>query len=408
MKTEVHSQEKTAAEPGTNSVTTRVAVTLDDTTHQLRRIWQQLLGIESVGLNQNYFDLGGDSILAVQLFAQIEQVFKVKLPVATLFDAPTINELAQVLRRESPSSGWSPLVAIQAAGSRPPLFCIHGAGGNVLIYRELALNLGSDQPVYGLQSPGLDGSCAPLTKVEDMAALYVQEIRQVRPVGPYFLGGYCGGGTIAYEVAQQLSRSGDQVALLALFDSMNWSVFPPPTPLDKSYYNCQKFVFHALNFLRLDWEGQSKFFREKLQILRSRIPIWRAMLLARLFRNSGPEKSESRILGEIWENNDRACSRYVPKPYSGVVTDFRPLKQYRMFDNPDARWDRLAKGGQEVVTLPVYPAGMLVEPYVKHLAKALRMSIDRAMSGGQAAALESLPTQGEEIELATGVTKKEH
>src|SRR5215831_6732327 len=108
MKTEFHSQEKTAAEPVTDSVTTRVSLTLDDKTHQLRRIWQQLLGIDSVGLDQNYFDLGGDSILAVQLFAQIEQVFKVKLPVATLFDAPTIKELAQVLRRESPSSGWSP------------------------------------------------------------------------------------------------------------------------------------------------------------------------------------------------------------------------------------------------------------------------------------------------------------
>src|SRR6516164_3688444 len=99
MKTELHSHENMAAEPFTNSVTTRVSVTLDDTTHRLRRIWQQLLGIESVDLDQNYFDLGGDSILAVQLFAQIEQVFKVKLPVATLFDAPTIKELARVLRR---------------------------------------------------------------------------------------------------------------------------------------------------------------------------------------------------------------------------------------------------------------------------------------------------------------------
>jgi len=406
MKTELHSQETTAAEPVTNSVT-RVSVQLDDSTQQLRRIWQRLLGIESVDLDQNYFDLGGDSILAVQLFAQIEQVFKVKLPVATLFDAPTITELAQALRRESPSSGWSPLVAIQAAGSRPPFFCIHGAGGNVLIYRELALNLGPDQPIYGLQSPGLDGSCAPLPRVEDMAALYVKEIRKVRPLGPYFLGGYCGGGTIAYEVAQQLRRSGDQVALLALFDSMNWSVFPPPTPLAKGYYNCQKFVFHAMNFLRLDREGQAKFFAEKLQILRSRIPIWRGMLLARLFRNSGPERSESRILGEIWENNDRACSQYVPTPYSGVVTDFRPLKQYRMFDNPEAKWDRLAQAGQEVVTLPVYPAGMLVEPYVKHLANALRASIDKAMNGCQAGPLEG-QTHREQIEVPSGVTKKEH
>ncbi|HXY07799.1 MAG TPA: thioesterase domain-containing protein [Terriglobales bacterium] len=408
MKTELHSEDKMSADPVTNSVTTRVSLTLDDTTLQLRRIWQQLLGVESVGLDQNYFDLGGDSILAVQLFAQIEQVFKVKLPVATLFDAPTIKELAQVLRRESPSSGWSPLVTIQAGGSRPPFFCIHGAGGNVLIYRELALHLGSDQPFYGLQSPGLDGSCAPLKKVEDMAALYVQEIRKAQPLGPYFLGGYCGGGTIAYEVAQQLRRDGEQVALLALFDSMNWSVFPPPTTLDKSYYNCQKLVFHAMNFLRLDWDGQSKFFMEKLRILRSRIPIWRGMVLARLFNNSETGRSESRILGEIWENNDRACSQYVPKPYAGVVTDFRPLKQYRMFDNPGARWERLAQAGQQIVTLPVYPAGMLVEPYVKHLADALRKSIDRAMSGYQPGPLQNPPARREEIAVASGVKKEEH
>jgi phthiocerol/phenolphthiocerol synthesis type-I polyketide synthase E len=391
----------------TDSGTPRGSVTPDDAARQLRLIWQQLLGIESVGLDQNYFDLGGDSILAVQLFAQIEKVFGVKLPVATLFDAPTIEELARILCHDSPASGWSPLVAIQPAGSRPPFFCMHGAGGNVLIYRDLSLNLGSDQPFYGLQSQGLDGTCAPLTRVEDMAALYVKEIRKVQSHGPYFLGGYCGGGTIAYEVAQQFRRSGDAVALLALFDTMNWSVFPLPSALKKGYYNCQKLMFHAMNFLRLDWQGQSKFFAEKLQILRSRIPIWRAILLAKLFHNSGRGKSESRILGEIWENNDRASSQYVPKPYSGVVTDFRPLKQYRMFDTPDAKWDRLAQAGQEVVTLPVYPAGMLVEPYVKHLANALRTSIEKAMSGSQAGPLK-VQTHREQIEVPSGITIKEH
>jgi phthiocerol/phenolphthiocerol synthesis type-I polyketide synthase E len=399
MKIVLHSQENMTAESGTGSMTGPVSVTLDDATRQLRSIWQQLLGIESVGLDQNYFDLGGDSILAVQLFAQIEQVFAVKLPVATLFDAPTIEALAQILCHDSPASVWSPLVAIQPTGSRPPFFSMHGAGGNVLIYRDLSLNLGSDQPFYGLQSQGLDGSCAPLTTVEDMAARYVKEIRKVRPHGPYLLGGYCGGGTIAYEVAQQLTREGERVALLALFDSMNWSMFPPLTILDKTYYHGQKFVFHAMNFLRLDGAGQSKFFREKLRILRSRIPIWRATLMARLFESAGTGRSESRILAEIWQNNDRACSKYVPKPYSGRVTDFRPLKQYRMFDNPDAKWEHLASEGQEVVTLPVYPAGMLVEPYVKHLAKALRMSIDRAMSLSQRVPFESQPAHDEAMEV---------
>ena len=104
---------------------------------------KKLLGVESIGLDQNYFDLGGDSVLAVHLFAQIEKVFDVKLPLATLFEAPTIQELAGILRSEASTSGWSPLVAIQPSGSRPPFFCIHGAGGNVLIYRELSQNLGS-------------------------------------------------------------------------------------------------------------------------------------------------------------------------------------------------------------------------------------------------------------------------
>src|SRR5208282_1067848 len=110
----------------------------DDTTRVLTEIWQRLLGVVHIEPNQNYFDLGGDSILAVQLFAEIEKVFKVKLPLATLFEAPTVAQLAQILRREAPTSGWSPLVPIQPTGSRPPFFCVHGAGGGVLFYRALS------------------------------------------------------------------------------------------------------------------------------------------------------------------------------------------------------------------------------------------------------------------------------
>src|SRR5947199_2570793 len=127
-----------------------VAIAEDDTTARLTRSWQELLGVEPIEADQNYFDLGGDSILAVQLFAHIQKVFQVKLPVATLFEAPTIEELARILRRETaPASGWSPLVAIQPAASSPSFFCIYGARGNVLIYRALSRHLGSDQPLYG-------------------------------------------------------------------------------------------------------------------------------------------------------------------------------------------------------------------------------------------------------------------
>jgi len=247
-----------------------------------------------------------------------------------------------------------------------------------LIYRDLSRNLGSDQPFYGLQSQGLDGSCPPLSKIEDMAALYLKEIQRVRPHGPYFLGGYCGGGTIAFEVAQQIQAQGEQVALLALFDTSNWSTIHPPSLLGRSYYACQKFVFHAANFFSLESDGRAKFFWEKAEALRSRIPVWRGMLLAKLGKGSRTAVSESRVLAQIWRANDRACWDYVPKPYPGVVTDFRPLKQYRMFNKPNAKWDRLARV-EEVVVLRVYPAGMLVEPFVKHLAIALRNSIDGAI-----------------------------
>src|SRR5438046_1693013 len=114
----------------TNESAIQVALADDNTVTELTRIWQDLLGVESISPDQNYFDLGGDSILAVQLFAQIEKVFQIKLPVATLFEAPTIEVLAQILQREAPASGWSLLVAIQPNGARPPFFCFHGAGGN--------------------------------------------------------------------------------------------------------------------------------------------------------------------------------------------------------------------------------------------------------------------------------------
>ena len=367
------------AEPIPDSPMSQTPAVGEDATAQLARIWQESLGVDSISLDQNYFDLGGDSSVAVRLFAQIEREFKVKLPLATLFEAPTIEELARVLSREASSSGWSPLVAIQTEGSRPPFFCMHGAGGHILVYRDLSRRLGSNQPFYGLQAPGLDGSRPPLTRVEDMAAMYVKEIRKMQPHGPYFLGGYCMGGTVALEVAQQIQAQGERVALLALFDTMDWSKIPIPSFLGKGYQSVQRLLFHAANFFRLDSRGMGRFFKEKVKTLRARIPVWRGMLRAEFGGQSPEATSESLVLAKLWQTNDRACVNYVPRPYSGRIIDFRPLKQYRAFDRPDAKWKHLAKGGLEVVVLPTYPAGMLVEPFVKYLAAALEKSIDDAI-----------------------------
>jgi phthiocerol/phenolphthiocerol synthesis type-I polyketide synthase E len=383
------------------------------TTQMLTRIWQELLGVDTIAADQNYFDLGGDSSLAVQLFARIEKEFGVKLPLATLFEAPTIEEQARVLEvqravnatpaiaskvmtisnvaessatpaspvtAEAPAarSGWSPLVTIQSPNpgqdTRPAFFCMHGAGGNVLIYRDLAKNLGADQPFYGLQAQGLDGTSAPLTTIEAMAELYAKEIRRAQAHGPYYIGGYCMGGTLAYEVARQLKSEGEEIALLALFDTMDWSKVKLPGPVGQLYHQSERIVFHVANFFRLDGHGKRRFFSEKVEALRNRLPVWRGMLMAEF----GSGAAQERVLGAIWQANDKACLAYAPQPLAGELTDFRPMKQYRMFDLPGGKWDQLALGGARVVELPVYPAGMLVEPFVKHLATALRTAIDDA------------------------------
>jgi thioesterase domain-containing protein/acyl carrier protein len=357
----------------------RTVVTDDAASQQLVRIWQNIFGLASVGVNDDFFDLGGESSLAVQMFAQIERTLKIKLPLATIYEAPTIQELARIVGGEVETQGWSPLVPIQPSGTRPPLFCFHGAGGNVLNYQKLSQHLGDDQPFYGLQSQGLDGTSSPLTTIEEMAALYVKHIRRVQAHGPYFLGGYCMGGTVAYEVAQQLHTSGETVALLALLDTMNWHKVPL-TLWSKSSYAWQQVLFHAANLITLDFDDQVKFFQEKLQVLWNRIPVWQGMLQAMFVRGRSGSKSNSMLLGQIWQTNDRACWNYIPQPYAGALVDFRPAKQYRVFRKPDLKWDQLAKEGQRVMILPVYPAGMLVEPFVKQLADALKASMDDAIA----------------------------
>jgi phthiocerol/phenolphthiocerol synthesis type-I polyketide synthase E len=358
---------------------------------QLTRIWEHILCVDSLTPDQNYFDLGGDSSLAVKMFAQIEEVFKVKLPIATLYQAPTVCELAEILRGAISTGRWLSLVQIQPNGTRFPFFCIHPHGGNVLVYRELSRHLGADQPFFGLQSRGLDGSEEPLTRIENMAELYAAEIRQAQPRGPYFIGGYCMGGAVAYEIARQLHAQGEQVALVALFDAMEFSQFHDPSFLQMSYYNCQRIFFHLANIMRLNSDNRSRFVSEKLRGLRVRLPVW----LARVLGNTAQvgTASQATVLGRIWKANFEAYLNYVAKPYAGTVVDIRPCRQYRMFDHEQFKWGRLARGGQKTVVLPVNPPAMLSDAFVAHLAQALRQCLDEAMDVSSVSADHTVPAR---------------
>jgi phthiocerol/phenolphthiocerol synthesis type-I polyketide synthase E len=342
----------------------------------LADIWQGTLGIKQINYDDNFFNLGGNSLIAVRIFAEIERIFGRRLPLAILIKAPTIKQLAAALREGDGTTSWTSLVEIQPGDSKPPIFFIHAAGGNLLIYRDLVRHLGPDQPVYGLQAQGMDGKEPFLTRIEDMAAKYVQEIQTVQPEGPYLLGGYCMGGTVALEMAQQLQAQNREVALLALMETYNFSNVPNSL-FDKVYYRIQQVEFHLRNLLLSD--RKMAFFQEKVKVAWSRRYVLFGAILSKLGLNFHLGNGQPSALFDVWEACDRASLEYVPKVYAGRITQFLPKKHYACFTGPELGWDKLAAGGLETYDLPVYPRGMLVEPFVPLLAEKLKVCIQNAL-----------------------------
>ena len=350
----------------------------DELEIRLADIWQRVLRTRRVGVTDNFFELGGHSLLAAQLFAKIETVLGRRLPLATIFRAPTVKQLASTLRQQEWKPNWSSLVAVQPAGSKPPLFLCHGAEGNVLLYRDLAICLGPDQPVYGLQSQGLDGSKNFPKCLEQMASHYVAEVRSLQPEGPYYLGGYCMGGGVSLEMAQQLHAQGQKVALVALLETYNICQNPKaPSLLLRCYYFAQTLKFHFENFTMLGRDDAFAFFRRKAKIQRSRIKaalhIWLSTRLPRLRRSERspyPHVSLARY-------NDRAFAQYRPQPFAGRLVLFRPKKYYARLDDPEFGWRGIARDGVDVRHLPVSPRGMLVQPFVRLLAEKLKVYLEK-------------------------------
>jgi amino acid adenylation domain-containing protein len=186
---------------------------------QLTQVWQELLDVEPISVKDNFFEVGGHSLLAVRLMSRIEQQWGHTLPLATLFQGGTIEYLAKLLDAAPSATRWSPLVALQPNGARRPFFCVHPVGGHVLCYAPLASHWESDRPLYGLQAQGLEAGQVPSAQIDEMARHYIEAMRVVQPEGPYLLGGWSVGGVIAFEMARQLQLQEQEVALLALFDS---------------------------------------------------------------------------------------------------------------------------------------------------------------------------------------------
>ena len=376
----------------------------------IAKIWEELLGVEQPAPNDNYFDLGGSSLIAVKLFANIEKLYDTRLPLATLFERPTIEQLADLFEGEEGEAAeptpapettaaiqsqsvdhsqiaqdpkpankvkipWRSLVKIQTGSAeKTPIFLMHGAGGNVLVYRDLARHLGQAQTVYALQSVGINENEEPHTTIAEMATHYAQEILEERPEGPYILGGYCMGGTVALETAQQLRKQGHEVSLVAMFETYNWDCIAKDGTIENSIFFVQKLVFHARNFLMLDWSKKRLFFGEKFAELKRRIKMKLGRKSATAEATELDPVTQSAV-DELWKINDNAALNYVPAEYDGYTLQIRPIKGYRKYTRPGGNFETINKTNMHYETLRVYPAGMMVEPFVEQLARELNKHI---------------------------------
>ncbi|MBN2535368.1 MAG: amino acid adenylation domain-containing protein [Spirochaetales bacterium] len=186
---------------------------------KLYSIWKKLLAVPEISIDDNFFEIGGDSLLAVRLMALVKKEFDKKYPISILFEAPTIQEIARRIEAEENRPEWDTMVCIRKTGNKSPVFCVPGIGGNVLGFNDLAQNLRGDRPVYGLQSRGLDGIKKPFEKLEEMAGYYIREIKKIQGNGPYILLGHSSGCKVTYEMSQQLIKGGEKVTLLITFDT---------------------------------------------------------------------------------------------------------------------------------------------------------------------------------------------
>ena len=320
---------------------------------QLVAMWEEILARKPVGIRDNFFELGGHSLLAVRLMRRIEQNFKRKLPLTTLFEAPTIEQFAALLQQERWVPSQSSLVPIQPEGDRPPFFCIHGLGGTVLRFHALAQHMGTDRPFYGVQAQGLEGDRAFHNKVEDMAAFYIKEIRALQPEGPYYLGGYSLGGLIAFEMSRQLQADGQEVGVLALLDTY------PGKP------KSNKLLLSTL--LTLPRREQISYLMQRAKRIRKGVKRrFESLFLP------APLKAVRRVFATAEES-------YKPQVYFGSATWFRATeKGLRGVDNPTDDWSKWVTGGVEVHEIEGDHGSILKEPQVRHLAERIRFCLNRA------------------------------
>jgi amino acid adenylation domain-containing protein len=337
-------------------------------------IWIELLGIEKVGIHDNFFELGGHSLIAVQVMARIEKETGKRLPLAILFENSTVEKLSLMLEMDGKSITWDSLVPIKPNGTKVPIYIVHGAGLNVLLFNTLAKHMDEDQPVYGMQAKGLNGVDEPLSRIEDIAAHYISAIRAQNPDGPYALAGFSFGGIIAYEMTRQLEALNKEVRMLAMFDTYAYRTpFYDPwlvKNVKRGLYFGRK-VWHALLFK----DGFEKTIKTRTKAVKRGVTrlLWKVKF--------GKQQQQTGFFGyanKIDETNNIAQKHYKIQPYNTSIELFRAeVRSFYLDDYEYMGWKPYALNGVNIHKIPGEHNTIFKEPNDKEFAKILQDCLNK-------------------------------
>ncbi|MGF1556651.1 non-ribosomal peptide synthetase [Paucihalobacter sp.] len=335
-------------------------------------IWQECLGLERIDVNSDFFEIGGHSLVGVRVMAKLEKETGKRLPLVGLLKHPTIKKLAAYM--DSEFFNWDSLVPLKPNGTKPPLYIVHGANHQVLIFNDLAQSLSNDQPVYGLQSRGLNGVTEPHDSIHQMATDYITEIIASNPEGPYALAGFSYGGIVAYEMARQLKAQGRKVLILAQFDTYVFPQYYYKSQIKKNMvsvvYFLGKIVFVIFNM----FSSKKNFFR-RVELIKLQI----SGLFLRL--KHGKEKQfemQFNIPLKMRTNHDIATDNYTITPQDIVIDLFRANEEVNLVhDSKFLGWSNMARKGIRRHMVVGNHVDMFEKPHVKDFANKLQHVLDK-------------------------------
>jgi len=344
------------------------------TEKHLAIFWQELLGVHSVGRDDDFFNLGGHSLMGLRLFSRIRGTFGLSLPLATLLSAPTIRSLGALIDKELTGEGdgdeEAVIAAVQSRGHLPPFFCVHGGDGGVIFYRNLAEHLSKDRPFLAIEAAALSSSGSiEIDSVENMAVRYLRLIRRRQPYGPYHLGGYSFGGVVAYEMSRILEEEGESVAFLALFDTMSPTVSSSPFNFAErmtKFWQAQGDAPLGTKMKRLGWRYCAR--------LADRIHDKTGLFPTRA--NTPAEAHTDRRAAQLCDAHLKVMRAYEPMSYKGHLTLFKTPSVDDIFEYPDDYGWAEYVGSMEIVVVPGHHLTLFDPENVGNLGREVRERLE--------------------------------